>query len=34
MQQTVTSARNTELSRLIAYVNALADFERVLKYPN
>jgi outer membrane protein TolC len=34
MQQTVTQARNTELGRLIAYVNALADFERVLKYPN
>ena len=34
LQQSVTTARNTELSRLIAYVNALADFERVLKYPN
>jgi outer membrane protein TolC len=34
LSNSFTVARNTELSRLIAYVNALADFERVLKYPN
>jgi outer membrane protein TolC len=32
-QQAVTNQRLTELSRLIAYANALADFERALKFP-
>jgi outer membrane protein TolC len=32
-QQAVTSQRLQELSRLIAYVNAVADFERSLKFP-
>jgi outer membrane protein TolC len=30
-QQQLTSARLQELSRLIAYMNALAEFERVQK---
>jgi outer membrane protein TolC len=34
MQQNVTTARNQELGRLIAYVNSLADYERVLRFPN
>ena len=30
-QQTLTSARLSELSRLISYMNAVAEFERVQK---
>lgn len=34
LQNSLTSARLNELNRLIAYINALAEFERVQRFPN